>query len=73
MNTTDQPMNRRPVIDTSLIPDHVRQDIAEAGYEAFLRYCKLRQQNPEVERKHQMLLADYRRRQAEKAKKGGKT
>ena len=72
VNTTDTiAENSRPVIvgsmiNPDLIPDHIREDIAQEGYEGFMRYCQLRRQNPALERRHQRMLAAYRRRKAEK-------
>jgi len=51
------------VIDPTLIPDCVREDIGRVGLEAVMRFY----QDPENERRFQEWLVEYRKR----PKKGG--
>ena len=54
------------VIDTSMIPDAVRRDIAESlmpGFEAYMRRVR---EDPEFRAKHQARIEAFRRRQAER-------
>ena len=68
VNTTDgTTATISSVIDTSLIPDHVREDIGRVGLKAVIEYYK----DPENERRFQEWVVEYRKRRAERARKGG--
>ena len=57
-----------PIIDTSLIPQHVAEDIGKSGYEAFLSFKRSLINNPVAARRFQERVAEYKKR---KAQKGG--
>ena len=59
---------RPPIIDTSLIPQHVAEDIGKAGYEAFLAFKRSIKDNPVAARRFEERVAEYKKR---KAQKGG--
>ena len=59
-----------PIIDISLIPQHVADDIGKAGYEAFLAFKRSLIDNPVAARRFQERVAEYKKR---KAQKGGST
>ena len=59
---------QHPIIDTSLIPQHVAEDIGNAGYEAFLAFKRSLIDNPVAARRFQERVAEYKKR---KAQKGG--
>jgi len=69
VSTTDvTTATRQPIIDTSLIPQHVAEDIGKAGYEAFLSFKRSLIDNPVAARRFQERVAEYKKR---KAQKGG--
>jgi len=66
MDTTAQ---ARPIIDHSLIPDHVRRDIGLAAYQGTQQFLKWLKEDPERERRADQLLAEFKKRRA--ARKAG--
>ena len=58
----------RPIIDTSLIPQHVAEDIGRAGLEAFISFKRSLKNNPAAAQRFQQRVAEYKKR---KAQKGG--
>ena len=59
----------RPIIDHSLIPDHVRRDIGLAAYQGTQQFMKWLKEDPERERRADQLLAEFKKRRA--ARKAG--
>ena len=59
----------RPIIDHSLIPDHVRRDIGLAAYQGAQQFMKWLKEDPERERRADQLLAEFKKRRA--ARKAG--
>ena len=59
----------RPIIDHSLIPDHVRRDIGLAAYQGTQQFIKWLKEDPERERRADQLLAEFKKRRA--ARKAG--
>ena len=59
----------RPIIDHSLIPDHVRRDIGLAAYQGTQQFLKWLKEDPERERRADQLLAEFKKRRA--ARKAG--
>ena len=51
---------QKPIIDTSLIPEQVREDIGRVGLEAVIEYY----QDPEHERRFQEWVVEYRKRKS---------
>lgn len=60
----------RPIIDHSLIPDHVRRDIGLAAYQGTQQFMKWLKENPDRERRADQLLAEFKKRRAAR-KTGG--
>ena len=60
----------RPVIDTSLIPDHVRRDIGLAAYQGTLDFVRRLKEDPILESRANQLLAEYKQRRAARRKGG---
>ena len=54
----------RPIIDHSLIPDHVRRDIGLAAYQGTQQCMKWLKEDPERERRANQLLAEFKQRRA---------
>lgn len=54
----------RPIIDHSLIPDHVRRDIGLAAYQGTQQFMKWLKEDPERERRADQLLAEFKKRRA---------
>ena len=53
---------RNPIIDPQLVPEHTKADIGAVGWETFKEYCRQRREDPELERRHQELVAQYEKR-----------
>lgn len=54
----------RPIIDHSLIPDHVRKDIGLAAYQGTQQFMKWLKENPIREQRANQLLAEFKQRRA---------
>jgi len=67
MDTTAQ---ARPIIDHSLIPDHVRRDIGLAAYQGTQQFLKWLKEDPERERRADQLLAEFKKRRAARKASG---
>lgn len=59
----------RPIIDHSLIPDHVRRDIGIAAYQGTQQFMKWLKEDPLREQRANQLLAEFKHRRA--AQKSG--
>jgi hypothetical protein len=60
----------RPIIDHSLIPDHVRRDIGLAAYQGTQQFLKWLKEDPERERRADQLLAEFKKRRAARKASG---
>ena len=60
----------RPIIEHSLIPDHVRRDIGLAAYQGTQQFMKWLKEDPERERRADQLLAEYKKRRAARKASG---
>ena len=60
----------RPIIDHSLIPDHVRRDIGLAAYQGTQQFMKWLKEDPERERRADQLLAEFKKRRAARKASG---
>ena len=60
-----------PVINTDLIPDHVREDIGLAAYQGALAFFRMLNEHPDpiLEQRANQLLAEFKQRRA--AQKAG--
>ena len=54
----------RPIIDHSLIPDHVRKDIGLAAYQGTQQFMKWLKEDPVREQRANQLLAEFKQRRA---------
>ena len=59
----------RPIIDHSLIPDHVRRDIGIAAYQGTQQFMKWLKEDPLREQRANQLLVEFKQRRA--AQKSG--